>query len=34
MLAQDVRIGNSLKVLGLALAIRAVWWAWRHRSHD
>lgn len=33
MLAQDVRIGNSVKVLGLVLAIHAIWWAWRHRSH-
>ena len=29
VLAHDVGIGNSVKVLGLALAAYAVWWMWR-----
>ena len=34
VLAHDVRIGNSCKALGLALAVYALWWAWRHRRQD
>jgi hypothetical protein len=31
VLARDVRIGNSLKLLGFGLAAYAVWWVWQHR---
>jgi len=34
VLAHDVQIGNSFKVLWLALAVYALWWTWRHRRHD
>ncbi|WP_229506897.1 hypothetical protein [Pseudoduganella rivuli] len=34
VLAHDIRIGNGMKILGLALAVYAVWWAWQHRNHD
>jgi hypothetical protein len=31
VLAHDVRIGHSVKILGLVLAAYAVWWAWHAR---
>lgn len=34
VLAHDVRIGNSLKIVGLALAVYAVWWMWQQRQQD
>ena len=34
VLAHDVRIGNSVKFVGLCLAAYAVWWLWRHRHQD
>lgn len=32
VLAHDVNIGRTAKLLGLGLVIHAVWWAWRHRA--
>lgn len=34
VLAHDVRIGNSMKLLGLALSAYAVWWMWQHRRRS
>lgn len=34
LLAHDVGIGNGVRVLGLALAVGAVWWTWRQRRRD
>jgi hypothetical protein len=34
LLAHDVRLGNSLKLVGLALSAYAVWWMWQHRRRD
>ncbi|MCC7098767.1 MAG: hypothetical protein IT500_04180, partial [Rubrivivax sp.] len=32
VLAHDVGIGNSVRLLGLALAVYALGWAWRRRK--
>ena len=32
VLAHDVGIGNGVRLLGLALAVYALWWAWQRRE--